>query len=82
MPSTEPRLIGGLEVWLTGTRAQIEQALAGLRSVMGVAPMFQPRPLVGADAGRFHMYVRGFPRGAVPSQQEDRSENTLANPPA
>lgn len=66
MPSTEPRLINGLEIWLTGTASQIEQALGGLRAVMAIAPMFQPRPLVGTDAGRCAMYVRGFPTGAVP----------------
>lgn len=62
MPSSEPRLINGLEVWMAGTPRQIELAMGALREVMGVAPMWSLQPLAGADAGRYRTYVRGFPR--------------------
>ncbi len=50
--------IADLEVWLTGTRAQIEAARKALSSTGRTAYESSTHRLAGVDAGRHRQYVR------------------------
>lgn len=65
--ASEPRLIHGLEVWLLGTRSQIEAAAAALRDVLPVPERIEPQAGIGCDVGRFRLYLRGYPRDRTKS---------------
>ena len=50
--------IADLEVWLTGTRAQLDSARAALGSVGRTAYESDTWRLFGPDAGRHRQYIR------------------------
>jgi hypothetical protein len=47
----------GLEVWITGTPAECNAAVAALHSAGRVAYIADRYPLAGADRGRFRTYA-------------------------
>ncbi|MEU8190031.1 hypothetical protein [Micromonospora carbonacea] len=57
-PSRRDPALSGLEVWLTGTRAELRAATTALAGAGCVIWQGTPRPLTGADAGRFRLYLR------------------------
>ncbi|MFD6640164.1 hypothetical protein ACFWDN_30595 [Micromonospora chalcea] len=54
----DPHLTGGLEVWLTGTPAELDAATAVLTAAGRVVQHGTRWPLTGADAGRHRLYLR------------------------
>ncbi|MFU8875895.1 hypothetical protein [Micromonospora sp. SL4-19] len=52
-----PRL-SGLEVWLTGTPAELDAAAAALTAAGHLAQPGTRHPLTGADSGRYRLYLR------------------------
>ncbi|MFF0874493.1 hypothetical protein [Micromonospora aurantiaca (nom. illeg.)] len=54
----DPHLTGGLEVWLTGTPAELDAATVVLTSAGRVVQHGTRWPLTGADAGRHRLYLR------------------------
>ncbi|WP_255292748.1 hypothetical protein [Micromonospora sp. WMMA1996] len=54
----DPHLTGGLEVWLTGTPAELDAATAALTAAGHLAQRGARWPLTGADAGRHRLYLR------------------------
>ncbi|QKW12389.1 hypothetical protein [Verrucosispora sp. NA02020] len=54
----DPRL-SGLEIWLTGTPAELDAATAALTAAgHRLAQRGTRRPLTGTDAGRHRLYLR------------------------
>ncbi|PGH42836.1 hypothetical protein COO58_22190 [Micromonospora sp. WMMA1996] len=51
-------MTGGLEVWLTGTPAELDAATAALTAAGHLAQRGARWPLTGADAGRHRLYLR------------------------
>ncbi|MEV0325098.1 hypothetical protein AB0H63_01425 [Micromonospora echinospora] len=47
-----------MEVWLTGTPAELDAATTALTAVAYVAMQGERHPLVGVDAGRYRAYLR------------------------
>jgi hypothetical protein len=54
----DPHLSGGLEVWLTGTRAELTAALHALHTTGRIAYGGRWTALTGADTGRWRAYLR------------------------
>jgi hypothetical protein len=52
------RALFDLEVWLIGTPAELDAAIALLRQLGQVKTLGRPTRLVGADAGRSRLYLR------------------------
>ncbi|MEV6694176.1 hypothetical protein AB0M35_22155 [Micromonospora sp. NPDC051196] len=50
--------LSGLEVWLAGTLAELDAATAALAAAGRLAQRGTRRPLAGADAGRYRLYLR------------------------
>ncbi|MDG9678245.1 hypothetical protein [Micromonospora sp. DH14] len=48
----------GLEVWLIGTRAELDAATAALTDAGHVVQRGTRHALTGADAGRYRLYLR------------------------
>lgn len=57
-PSLRDAPLSGLEVWLTGTPAELDAAARALAAAGHLAWQGQRRPLTGADAGRARLYLR------------------------
>ncbi|MFG1844073.1 hypothetical protein [Micromonospora carbonacea] len=57
-PSRHDPTLSGLEVWLTGTRAELRAATTALTGAGCVIWQGTPRPLTGTDTGRFRLYLR------------------------
>ncbi|MEV4119459.1 hypothetical protein [Micromonospora sp. NPDC049645] len=57
-PSGRDAPLSGLEVWLTGTAAELDAAARALAAAGHVAWRGPHRPLTGADAGRARLYLR------------------------
>ncbi|MGV9979506.1 hypothetical protein ACWDUH_17685 [Micromonospora wenchangensis] len=57
-PSRRDAPLSGLEVWLTGTPAEIDAAARALAAAGRVAWQGTRRPLTGTDAGRSRLYLR------------------------
>lgn len=57
-PSMRDAPLSGLEVWLTGTPAELDAAARALAATGHLAWQGQRRPLTGADAGRARLYLR------------------------
>ncbi|MEU4772816.1 hypothetical protein [Micromonospora sp. NPDC023644] len=57
-PSRRDAPLSGLEVWLTGTPAELDAAARALAVAGHVAWRGPHRPLTGADAGRVRLYLR------------------------
>ncbi|MDG4835241.1 hypothetical protein O7631_01760 [Micromonospora sp. WMMD967] len=47
-----------MEVWLSGTRAELDAATAALADLGHVIQQGQRWPMGGADAGRYRLYLR------------------------
>ncbi|MEU7948493.1 hypothetical protein AB0C50_27730 [Micromonospora taraxaci] len=47
-----------MEVWLSGTRAELDAATAALADLGHVIQKGQRWPMGGADAGRYRLYLR------------------------
>ncbi|MFI6257599.1 hypothetical protein ACIBCL_16060 [Micromonospora zamorensis] len=47
-----------MEVWLSGTRAELDAATAALADLGHVIQQGQRRPMGGVDVGRYRLYVR------------------------
>ncbi|MET8371788.1 hypothetical protein [Micromonospora profundi] len=47
-----------MEVWLSGTRAELDAATAALADLGHVTQQGQRWPMSGADAGRYRVYLR------------------------
>ncbi|MGW5580894.1 hypothetical protein [Micromonospora chokoriensis] len=47
-----------MEVWLSGTRAELDAATAALADLGHVIQQGQRWPMSGADAGRYRLYLR------------------------
>ncbi|MFC5941997.1 hypothetical protein ABUL04_30635 [Micromonospora harpali] len=47
-----------MEVWLIGTRAELDAAIAALTAVAYIVQAGDRQPLVGADAGRHRVFLR------------------------
>ena len=58
MPGSTPQTVPGLEVWLRGTRAEVNAAIARLAALGHVIYRSEPHRLHGADAGHVQVYVR------------------------
>ncbi|MFU8854321.1 hypothetical protein ACNAW0_25545 [Micromonospora sp. SL1-18] len=50
--------LASLEVWLTGTPAELDAAVAALTAAGRLAQRGTRRPLIGSDAGRHRLYLR------------------------
>ncbi|MEU8330017.1 hypothetical protein [Micromonospora sp. NPDC048839] len=50
--------VNGLEVWLTGTRAELDAATAALTAAGHLVQRGTRHALTGADAGRYRLYLR------------------------
>ncbi|AEB47846.1 hypothetical protein [Micromonospora maris] len=50
--------LSGLEVWLTGTPAELDAATAALTTAGRVIQAGTRRPLTGTDASRHRLYLR------------------------
>ncbi|MFV2099815.1 hypothetical protein [Micromonospora sp. LOL_024] len=66
--------LSGLEIWLTGTPAELAAATAALTAAgHRIAQRGTRRPLTGADAGRCRLYLRlsvataAHPSGRTPA---------------
>ncbi|WP_431887016.1 hypothetical protein [Micromonospora wenchangensis] len=57
-PSRRDAPLSGLEVWLTGTPAEIDAAARALAAAGRVAWQGTRRPLTGTDVGRVRLYLR------------------------
>ncbi|WP_328342060.1 hypothetical protein [Micromonospora sp. NBC_00421] len=57
-PSRHDSPLTGLEVWLTGTPAELDAAARVLAATGRLACQGQRRMLTGADAGRAQLYLR------------------------
>ncbi|MGI5524462.1 hypothetical protein ACQEUX_26470 [Micromonospora sp. CA-259024] len=57
-PSPRDARLSGLEVWLTGTPAELDAATAALTDAGHITQHGTRRPLIGADAGRYRLYLR------------------------
>lgn len=57
-PSRRDPNLTGLEIWLTGTRAELHAATATLAAAGHLTHQGQPRPLTGTDTGRYALYLR------------------------
>ncbi|SCF33998.1 hypothetical protein [Micromonospora mirobrigensis] len=74
----DPHLTGGLEVWLTGTLAELNAATAALAAAGRVVQHGTRRPLTGADAGRHRLYLRLTVAAAKqPTRAPDASRGAL-----
>ncbi|SCF05506.1 hypothetical protein GA0070562_5660 [Micromonospora tulbaghiae] len=74
----DPHLTGGLEVWLTGTQAELDAATAALTAAGRVVQHGTRRPLTGADAGRHRLYLRlTVATGRQPTRAPDTSRGAL-----
>ncbi|MFG2060461.1 hypothetical protein ACGFIK_03475 [Micromonospora sp. NPDC048871] len=50
--------LSGLEVWLTGTPAELDAAVTALAAAGRLTQRGTRRPLTGTDAGRHRLYLR------------------------
>ncbi|MFF0152628.1 hypothetical protein [Micromonospora sp. NPDC005203] len=50
--------LNGLEVWLTGTRAELDAATAVLTAAGHLVQRGTRHALTGTDAGRYRLYLR------------------------
>ncbi|WUP52325.1 hypothetical protein OG994_12740 [Micromonospora globbae] len=57
-PSPRDARLSGLEVWLTGTPAELDAATAALTDAGHLTQHGIRRPLTGTDAGRYRLYLR------------------------
>lgn len=57
-PSMRDAPLSGLEVWLTGTPAELDAATRALAAAGHLAWRGQHRLLTGSDAGRARLYLR------------------------
>ncbi|MFI6254568.1 hypothetical protein ACIBCL_00455 [Micromonospora zamorensis] len=57
-PSPRDARLSGLEVWLTGTPAELDAITAALVDAGHLTQHGTRRPLTGADAGRYRLYLR------------------------
>ncbi|MGC5378537.1 hypothetical protein ACPXB1_08700 [Micromonospora sp. DT68] len=57
-PSSRDARLSGLEVWLTGTPAELDAATSALADVGHLIQHGTRRSLTGADAGRYRLYLR------------------------
>jgi hypothetical protein len=74
----DPRLTGGLEVWLTGTPAELDAATAALATAGRVVQHRTRSPLTGADAGRHRLFLRlTIATGKQPSRAPGTSLGAL-----
>ncbi|MET7945220.1 hypothetical protein [Micromonospora sp. NPDC005324] len=57
-PSPRDARLSGLEVWLSGTPAELDAVTAALVDAGHLTQHGTRRPLTGADAGRYRLYLR------------------------
>ncbi|MDG9678342.1 hypothetical protein [Micromonospora sp. DH14] len=57
-PSPRDARLSGLEVWLAGTPAELDAAMAALVDAGHLTQHGTRRPLTGADASRYRLYLR------------------------
>ncbi|MEU8420416.1 hypothetical protein AB0C15_06030 [Micromonospora sp. NPDC048835] len=57
-PSPRDARLSGLEVWLTGTPAELDAVTAALVDAGHLTQHGTRRPLTGSDAGRYRLYLR------------------------
>ncbi|WP_030333394.1 hypothetical protein [Micromonospora parva] len=57
-PSPRDARLSGLEVWLTGTPAELDAATTALVDAGHLTQHGTRRPLTAADAGRYRLYLR------------------------
>ncbi|MFI6261359.1 hypothetical protein [Micromonospora sp. NPDC051006] len=57
-PSPRDSRLSGLEVWLTGTPAELDAATAALADAGHLTQRGTRQPLTGTDAGRYRLYLR------------------------
>ncbi|MGC5308765.1 hypothetical protein [Micromonospora zamorensis] len=57
-PSPRDARLSGLEVWLTGTPAELDAVTAALTDAGHLTQHGTRRPLTGTDAGRYRLYLR------------------------
>ncbi|WP_405101476.1 hypothetical protein [Micromonospora sp. NBC_01412] len=57
-PSMRDPQLTGLEVWLSGTPAELDAAVGVLAAAGHVAWRSVRRPMTGANAGRHRLYLR------------------------
>ncbi|MFG1843672.1 hypothetical protein [Micromonospora carbonacea] len=57
-PSPRDPQLTGLEVWLSGTPAELDAAVGVLAAAGHVAWRSARRPMTGTDAGRHRLYLR------------------------
>ncbi|MDG9677756.1 hypothetical protein [Micromonospora sp. DH14] len=57
-PSSRDARLSGLEVWLTGSPAELDAVTAALADVGHLIQHGTRRPLTGSDAGRYRLYLR------------------------
>ncbi|MEH1017915.1 hypothetical protein V6U90_33270 [Micromonospora sp. CPCC 206060] len=57
-PSRRDPALSGLEIWATGTRTELSALVGVLAAASRLAQQGQPRPLTGADTGRYRLYLR------------------------
>ncbi|MFC4146807.1 hypothetical protein ACFO0M_11145 [Micromonospora mangrovi] len=74
----DPHLTGGLEVWMTGTPAELDAATAALTVAGRMVQHGTRRPLTGADAGRHRLYLRlAVATGKQPTRAPDNTGGAL-----
>jgi hypothetical protein len=67
----------GLEIWLSGTTAELDVAARALAQLGRIAYRSDRHRLTGADAGRFRVYVRIYvPVAAAGRPQESGPTRT------
>lgn len=57
-PSPRDARLSGLEVWLTGTPAELDAVTAALVDAGHLTQHGTRRPMTGSDAGRYRLYLR------------------------
>ena len=57
-PSMRDVALSGLEVWITGTPAELDAATRALAAAGRLAWQGPRRPMTGNDAGRARLYLR------------------------
>lgn len=70
-----------LEVWISGTPAQVEIALHGLRQVATFHHVSRELKLVGNDAGRVQRYIRAVPAARKAELPSKKKEKTFTDEP-